>query len=294
VIAWRRRLAGVSPRVPAAVALAAVLLAAVLLAGRGGPAPPAPGELRVSFLDVGQGDATLLQRDGATVLVDTGPPDGPVVRRLAQEGVDRLDVLLLTHAQADHEGAALDVIRTYRPRLVLNGGDGRPSRVQAGLAAAVEATGSRTVAAHAGRRLTLGGMTFDLLWPPPRSPGSAPAGDPNERAVVAHVTVGAFDLLLPADAESAVSGRLALPEVEVLKVAHHGSADEALPALLERLRPKVAAIPVGRGNSYGHPAPSTLAALRAVPHVMRTDQDGTIRLRVRRGQLTVERSGIRR
>jgi competence protein ComEC len=60
----------------------------------------------VSFLDVGQGDATLLQRDGASVLFDTGPPDGPIVDRLAAAGVRRLDVLVLTHAEADHEGAA--------------------------------------------------------------------------------------------------------------------------------------------------------------------------------------------
>ena len=76
---------------------------------------------------------------------------------------------------------------------------------------------------------------------------------------------GAFDLLLPADAETNVTAALDLPRVEALKVAHHGSADEGLPAMLERTSPQVAAIEVGR-NSYGHPAPSTLGALRVVPN----------------------------
>jgi competence protein ComEC len=256
---------------------------------------PAPGELVVSFLDVGQGDATLLRRDRASILVDTGPPDGPVIRRLAQEGVRRLDALLLTHAQADHEGAALEVIRTYRPRLVLNGADGRTSRVQAGLAAAARQVRATVLEVQAGRRIVLGGMTLRTLWPPARPAGvPPPPGDPNDRAVVTHLAVGAFDLLLPADAESGVTGTLPLPDVDALKVAHHGSADPGLQALLSRIRPDVAAIPVGRGNSYGHPAPSTLAVLRAVPRVLRTDRDGTVRLRVRGRNVTVERSGVRR
>jgi competence protein ComEC len=77
--------------------------------------------------------------------------------------------------------------------------------------------------------------------------------------------------------------------VEALKVAHHGSADEGLPEMLERTDPELAAIEVGRGNTYGHPAPSTLTALRTVPQVFRTDRDGTIRLRVRGDEMHVER-----
>ena len=72
-------------------------------------------------------------------------------------------------------------------------------------------------------------------------------------------------------------------------MAHHGSADPGLPALLARLHPRVAAIEVGRRNTYGHPAPSTLAALRAVPTVVRTDRDGTVRLRVAAARMRVER-----
>jgi competence protein ComEC len=284
----RRRAAAVM------VSAVAVAMAVVLLAPSGGMPPPAPGELVVSFLDVGQGDATLLQRDGAAVLFDTGPPEGPVVRRLAEAGVRRLDALVLTHAQSDHEGAAVAVLRAYRPRLLVNGGAGWPSAVQRGLPGAARAAGARTVPARAGQALAVAGMRMRLLWPPAPSPGWRPEGDPNDRAVVALVQLGEFDLLLPADAESNVTAALRLPRVEALKVAHHGSADAGLPALLERLRPRFAAIEVGRRNAYGHPSPSTLAALQGVDHLARTDRDGTVRLRVQGGAMRVERTGGRR
>lgn len=265
------------------------LLAGARSESAGGPR--APGELVVSFLDVGQGDATLLQRDGAAILVDTGPPDGPILLRLTEAGVYRLDVLLLTHAEADHEGAALAVVRRFRPRLVLDGGSGWPSAVQRALPAAEARAGSRGLAAEAGEALSVGGMRLRVLWPPPAGPAFRPDGDANLRAVVAHLAVGDFDLLLTADAESDVTGPLSPPPVEALKVAHHGSADPDLPALLARLRPRIAAIEVGRHNGYGHPAPATLAALRVVPTVVRTDRDGTVRLRVRGRTMRVERAG---
>jgi len=273
-------------RVPvvAAVAAGVVLLAAATSVDT--VAPPARGELVVSFLDVGQGDATLLQKDGVAVLVDTGPPGGPILRRLAEAGVERLDALVITHAQSDHEGAALTLLRRVPTRLIVNGGAGWQSAVQAGLPSAAGA--ARRMAAHAGDVLTLGDIRMRMLWPPPPGPAFRPDGDPNDRALVAHVESGDFDLLLPADAETDVTAALALPQVEALKVAHHGSADEGLPALLERIRPAFAAIEVGRANTYGHPAPSTLAALERVDHVYRTDRDGTVRLRVRGSEIRVE------
>lgn len=290
--AWRRR----RPSLPLhgrhlALAAACVAALALALAPSGSDpaaAPPAPGELVVSFLDVGQGDATLLQRDGVSVLIDAGPPDGPILQRLDEAGVGRLDALVITHAQDDHEGAALAVMRAHSPRLVLNGGAGWPTAVQRGLPAAAAAARTRSVAAEAGQVIALGGIRLRLLWPPPRPPNFVPDGDPNDHAVVAIAQVGDFDLLLPADAESNVTAPLDLPPVEALKVAHHGSEDEGLRDMLARLKPHVAAIEVGRRNSYGHPTPSTLAALRAVPRVLRTDRDGTIRLRVRDGAMRID------
>jgi competence protein ComEC len=290
--AWPRlavaRAPGLRVRVGVVVVVATVAAAVVAVQTlRTRPPPLAPGELLVSFLDVGQGDAVLLQRDGTSVLVDTGPPGGPILRRLAEAGVDRLDLLVITHAEADHEGMALPVIAAHRPRMVLDGGAGWPTEVQRGLPAALSRVGGRALAAHAGQVLRLGAIKLRVLWPPAPAPGWRPDGNPNDRALVAHVQDGAFDLLLPADAETNVTAGLDLPRVEALKVAHHGSVDEGLPAMLERTSPEVAAIEVGR-NSYGHPAPSTLGALRVVPRLVRTDRDGTVRLRVAGGRMRLE------
>jgi len=286
-------LAAVGPRIRLALAVGSIGLAVVFLgiaAVRRGAPPPFPrGALVVSFLDVGQGDATLLQRGSTAVLVDTGPPGGPILRRLAEAGVERLDLLVITHAEADHEGMALPVIAAHRPRLVLDGGAGWPTAVQRGLPAALERAGGRAVAARAGQVLRIGRLRLRILWPPPRSPGWRPDGNPNDHAVVAHVRDGPFDLLLPADAESNVTAGLELPRVEALKVAHHGSVDEGLPAMLERTAPRIAAIEVGEENTYGHPAPSTLDALRVVSQTVRTDRDGTVRLHVDGGRMRLER-----
>jgi competence protein ComEC len=282
--AWRRLAAGraIRPRL-AAVATAAVLAALLVAPALHGSRGPRPGELVVSFLDVGQGDATLLQHGGASLLVDTGPPGGPILDRLREAGVERLDALLITHAQADHEGMATEVIDAFAPRLVLDGGAGWPTPVRRALPRG-------TVSAHAGQALRLGAIRLRLLWPPRPPPGWRPDGDPNLRAVVAVASVGGFDVLLPADAESDVTAGLDLPPVEALKVAHHGSDDPGLPALLARTKPAFAAIEVGRGNGYGHPTPATVAALEAsVRRVYRTDRDGTVRLRVSAAGVVVER-----
>jgi competence protein ComEC len=128
---------------------------------------------------------------------------------------------------------------------------------------------------------------------PAREPAEAHAGvDPNQRAIVAEARVARFRMLLTADAESDVLSTLDLEPVDVLKVSHHGSADPGLAAVLERLRPGVAAIEVGAHNTYGHPVPATLQALRAAgAAVYRTDEDGSVRLEERDGRLVVATHG---
>ncbi len=278
------------PRLAVAGALAAVL-AGLAFAGPSGATAPGPGETVVSFLDVGQGDATLIERDGRSVLFDTGPPGGQIVARLQQVDRRRLDALVLTHAQADHDGAAVPVLDRFRPKLVVDGGAGWPTPVQRALPGVAAAVGARVVTAAAGDVLRLGPMTIAVLSPTEQVQRLPPAGDPNNRAIVAHLRSGSFDLLLTADAESDVTGPLVLPRVEALKVAHHGSEDAGLPEELRRLRPAVAGIEVGRHNTYGHPTASTLAALRVVPHVYRTDRDGTVQLHATDQRMWVDRLG---
>ena len=267
----------VSPRARrrAAVFAAAPLL--VLVAWRLWPEPglPPPRGLRISFLDVGQGDAVLLQVPQGAVLVDQGPPEARVGRLLARLGVRRLTALVQTHPQRDHIGGAADVLRRIPVGVVLD------PRLRVGSpdeeAALREARRRRVrvVAARAGQVYRLGKLRLRVLWPDGPGP---PGADPNLYAIVLLASYGAFDALLTADAESPVTLPLRPPAAELLKVAHHGSADDLLPSLLARVRPRVAVISVGAGNDYGHPAPSTLAALDAARglDVFRTDVDGTV------------------
>ena len=276
-----------------ALALTAILVAGAWAARPPKPEPPPPpAGLRVTFLDVGQGDATLLQTPGHAVLVDTGPPDSPLLMRLRHAGVRRLDVLVVTHAQADHDGGAVDVLTAMPVKLVLDGRDGVRSSRTARLAAAVRARGTRRLAGRAGLTLQVGPVLALRVLSPGDGPTSGQTGDdPNDRAIVLEATAGRARVLLPADAESDVLARLDLGRVDVLKVSHHGSADPGLPALLERLDPLVAGIQVGARNTYGHPAPATLKALAAVPRVVRTDRDGSVRADVGPRGWTVHRGG---
>ncbi len=232
----------------------------------------------MTFLDVGQGDATLLQDGERSVLVDAGPPEAGIVELLRGAGVRRLDLFVATHASADHEGGAAAVVSALPVDLILDGRDGVSTGGGDAMAATARARGIRLMAARAGQELRLDGLRLRVLWPRPEAPALHAGADPNERAVVLEAEARGARALLTADAESEVLSRLELRPVDVLKVAHHGSADPGLPALLDRLRPRVAGIEVGAGNAYGHPAPSTLAALAPVPVVVRTDRDGTVRL----------------
>ena len=250
-------------------------------------APPAPPDrLTISFLDVGQGDATLIQDGrGSAVLFDGGPPEARVVRLLRRAGVRRLSIVVATHASRDHHGGLREVIERYPVRLLLDGGDGSPDPDFRAVVAAAARRGVRRLSAVAPLGVRAGELGVHVLAPRPRPPGPAPE-DPNPRAVAALVTAGEFDLFLSGDAESPSLLPLRLPDVDAMKVSHHGSADPGLPELLRRLRPQVAAIEVGRGNGYGHPTPSTLAALeRAGVETYRTDRDGTVTLTVEGGRL---------
>ncbi|MFN2471719.1 MAG: ComEC/Rec2 family competence protein [Gaiellaceae bacterium] len=262
----------------AAVALAAA--AVVLIVGwrhwtrDTWPPPPRDG-LRITALDVGQGDAILLQVPEGAVLVDEGPPEARVATQLQRLGVRRLALLVLSHPQRDHVGGAAGVLRALPVGAIL---DPRLTAVSPDEESALEEARQRHVPVRAARADTtyrLGRLRLRVLWP--RAPGMRVA-DANDGAVVLLASFGHVDALLTADAESNVTLSLRPPPVEILKVAHHGSADEGLDRLLSATRPRVALISVGARNDYGHPTPSTLRSLAAAPGlaVYRTDQDGRV------------------
>jgi competence protein ComEC len=139
--------------------------------------------------------------------------------------------------------------------------------------AAAQRHGVPVVVARTGLVLRSGEVDVRVLGPRHVEPGE----DPNNAAVILVAEEGDCRVLLPADAEAAVELPLNLPQAGVIEVAHHGSADPELPELLRRVRPRTAVISVGRGNSYGHPASSTLAALAAAGvGVLRTDRIGDL------------------
>jgi competence protein ComEC len=227
-------------------------------------------------LDVGQGDAILLQpAGGAAILVDGGPPGDGIERMLRSAGVERLGAALLTHEQSDHAGGIVELLGDLPVERLAYAIAGRQ------LLAEARASGAAPERVAAGDQLRSAGLRLDLLWPPRELLADPPAGtDPNQLAVVALARWRGFSMLLTADAE-AEAVPLDPGPVDVLKVAHHGSDDAGLAALLDRIRPRLAVISVGRDNPFGHPTAATLRTLRGhgVP-VLRTDLNGTVQIDV--------------
>ena len=259
----------------AALVSLALTVSTVACALRPSPSWTAPTGLRVTFLDVGQGDSALVEAPGAAVLVDEGPPEADVAGQLRRLGVRSLTAIVLTHPQRDHIGGAPRVVDRLDVGAVAEPGIQAPSPDREAVLVAARRLGVPVVVVHSGEVFELGKLVLRILWPD--DPG-LPSEDPNQHAVVALASYGTTDVLLTADAESDVTSRLHLRPVEVMKVAHHGSEDPGLPDLLRVLRPRVAVISVGAHNDYDHPRPETLAALAAQPglRTLRTDVNGRI------------------
>ena len=252
-----------------AIALgAAAVLALLLTVGRGGATEPVDG-LRVSVLDVGQGDSILLEpADSAPVLVDAGPPGSGVAEALRDRGIESLAALIVTHDQSDHAGGAPEVLNSLAVERLGFAALGPELR------AAAHDAGAAPLPLAEGSELRSGGLRLSVLWPPAERP--AGGDDPNAHALVLLAEWRHFSILLAADAEAELAPLDPGP-VDVLKVAHHGSEDAGLGPLLDRAVPEVAVISVGDANPYGHPAAPTLTELSAhsVP-ALRTDEAGTI------------------
>ncbi|MEV5523926.1 ComEC/Rec2 family competence protein [Streptomyces pseudogriseolus] len=242
---------------------------------------PPPG-WRMVMCDVGQGDALVLAAGGNTgVVVDAGPDPLLVDDCLRSLGVTRVPLVILTHFHADHVAGLTGVLRGREV-----GGIGataleEPADQVAAVRRAATATGVPLTRVAAGERRRVGDLTWEVLWPPP---GGHPAMEgPNDASVALLVRTGTLRLLLLGDLEPPAQRALArspaardLAGVDVLKVAHHGSAYQD-PGLVRLTAPRLALISTGEDNTYGHPAPSTLAALRAGgAEVLRTDRDGAL------------------
>jgi competence protein ComEC len=231
--------------------------------------------------DVGQGDALALAAGpGAAVVVDTGPDPAPVDRCLRELGVRTVPLLILTHFHADHADGLPGVLRGRKVGAIETSVLDEPAGEAARVRREATAAGVPELRAAAGERRRLGDVEWRVLWPPPAA-AALPDDNPNDASVALLVRSAGLTLLLMGDLEPDAQREVLeqapdLPRVDVLKVAHHGSSYQD-PALLARVRPRVALISVGRGNPYGHPSARTVGALRALGAVvLRTDVDGPI------------------
>jgi competence protein ComEC len=267
----------VRPRVETiAGCIAALLLplfAALAPRQHAGPA------LEIRFLDVGQGDAVLLRSNGRTALVDAGPSDA-VVRRLRALGVDSIDLLVASHNHADHIGGTDAVLDSIPVRFYLDNHLPATTRIQRRVLERVEREDVVYLAPRA-RRIALGSAWLNVIPPPERGVG----GGQNNHSVGILVEQGGFLALLTGDSEveeiQALLARGSLPDVALLKAAHHGSRDGVTPAWLARTRPEVVVISVGAGNSYHHPHSSALRYYCAAKRrVFRTDRNGEVIARI--------------
>jgi competence protein ComEC len=272
----RRRLTAV------VVATASLIAVSLLLA----PAPARPpGRTTLTFLDVGEGAATLLQVPGGpTVLVDAGPE--PLARELREHGVEGIDLLVLSHGHADHVGGLEDVIGAVPVGTALLPEPEDPSGVLDEIEVRLRAEGTDVRRQDTELRVPGDGWSLQILPSDPVG-GTDQNQRENDDALVAVMELAGTSVLLPGDAEGEALDNLGLPACVVVAVPHHGSAGGFDAGLLAELAPRIAVIPVGE-NRYGHPAPDALEVLAAggVPFV-RTDERGDVSLWVEAGTLRV-------
>jgi competence protein ComEC len=263
------------------------------------------GAVSVAVLDVGQGDAILIQGDrGGRMIVDGGPDPEGLLQALDERlppWDHRLDIMVLTHPHEDHVAGLPKVLSRYRVgHLYESGLPGRGPGYMA-WAAAIAAGEGRPGHLATGDRLSLDSIRFTVLWPDPGTVPAEPLHDGkaiNNTSVVLLGVAHGQRFLLTGDMEEDIDPTLlgrGLPRVDLLKVAHHGSRTATTTAFLDATRPGVAFISVGADNDYGHPAPETLERLRSRGvATYRTDLNGTlearldghtVRVRVERGHV---------
>lgn len=254
-------------------------------------------DVRVTFFDVGQGDAALLRdREGKDVLIDGGP-DGSLLEGLAESlpWWDRtIETMVVTHLDADHYVGFFGVLKRYQVKEVWWSGAVPTTDTARRLVAEVERLGIEQHFVRAGDRIALaGGTSFTTLWPREDMRGKIVKAT-NDAGVVGRFDCGAESALFTADISSDVEKVLlddpAALRSEVLKVAHHGSRYSSSEAFLDAVAPRDAVISVGAGNSYGHPTPRVLASLLArgiATH--RTDREGSVSYACAGGKLRLAR-----
>lgn len=276
---------------PAASCLALLLIALLLAAGcTGFPGARtgsslvqnASGDLRAYFLDVGQGDSSVILFRDKVILIDAGEADkgDTVVGDLENLGVKKIDLLVATHPHADHIGGMQKVLSRFPVGKVLDAGMPTTSSLYERFLETVDSEGIPYVVAEQGQTIDIDPALRILVLSPPKE---RIGDDLNTNSIVLRISYGTVNLLYTGDATTAaedVMVKSGYPlDAQVLKVGHHGSSGSSSAAFLLRVNPQVAILSLGSGNDYGHPHRETLDRLAAAgPTIFRTDTDGTIRV----------------
>ena len=242
-------------------------------------------KLHISFLNVGQGDAILIQKGSQQILIDGGPSPQAITLELSDRMPfwDRtIDLLILSHPHADHITGLVEVLSRYRVEQVLYPDLDYDSPVYDEWLRLLDEQGIKSTIARAGQRIDLDGVVIEVLNPQ-RPLLSGTDSDVDNNGMVLRVSLGEISFLLTADimwpAELELISLRAIPESTVLKVAHHGSETSTTAGFLAVVSPRLAVISVGADNDFGHPDPDIIARLEEAlgqENIYRTDLQGTI------------------
>ncbi|MEC7526317.1 MAG: DNA internalization-related competence protein ComEC/Rec2 [Myxococcota bacterium] len=255
------------------------------------------GALRVTFLDVGQGDAALVDLpDGSLMVIDAGgaagggpdPGERVLAPLLRARRRDRVDVFALSHPHPDHYGGAAALLGVAEVGEIWDSGQAEVEQPEGAVAALLAGRRVRHPPELCAGPRAFGGAIVRVLWP---CPDFDAGWGPNDNSLVLEISFGVHRFLFTGDVEAHGEEGLVrrVRPVDVLKVAHHGSRTSSGEALLSRLRPRVAVVSAGRQNRFGHPHPEVWARLTAlVPRALRTDRDGAVTVRSDGHRLQVE------
>lgn len=247
----------------------------------------------VYFLNVGQGDSELIVfPSGVKLLIDGGPPNGRVEQELSRVigSFDKyINLVLLSHPQTDHFGGLIRLFRNYRVGAFLTNGETSKDDAYASLTNNVSEQNSKEIAVYAGDIVRQGNVVFRVLSPTIVDDRSAKRKDPNDRAIVGTLSMNGGNVLFTSDIGKNIENTFMsfLGQIDVLKVAHHGSKNSSGESFVSITQPKIAVIEVGK-NSYGHPSPEVVQRLSSEGAlVYRTDTNGTIKIIFENGSARV-------
>lgn len=229
--------------------------------------------LYVYFIDVGQGDATLIKYHDTEALIDCGKETKGhfVTEFLDSKKVGQLEYIFTTHPDSDHIGGCAEVMKQFKTTTVVTNGEQQDSYVYKEFMA--EAEKAQVIRARVGNSWTIGPATLEALH------SNEDKDDSNQNSLVLKLTYENFGALFPGDCDNGCEEELLNKtiKVKVLHVAHHGSKFGTNIDFLELVHPEVAVISVGDDNQYGHPAEETLDRLSQENVIVyRTDSLGDV------------------